>query len=314
MPRIGLRIPGAQLDRDNLPFVHNLDLAAYTGYQAVEICPEDFDAIHIGRLNPVITREVAGILSRYRFDISVHVPIALNLMNREFPELHFAVLLSCLEFTRRIGGRLLVYHPSRYVDNIEFARYGKVVLSDSEKTAFISREVELIRKAGKSFPEIMIAVENHRPYLEHSPYSYGEFPAEIASVVKTVGLPNVGMMIDTGHLNLSASYHKFEALQSILDTGLKIEHIHINNNNGITTYYTEKDKKAQLPFGRGDEHVPPGHGIFDFSHFFKSIPDFEGSAVIELTSHWFYPAKIRESFQYIEKIFSDIKNNFKPGV
>ncbi len=309
MPRIGLRIPGAQLDRDSLPFIQNLELAADTGYRAVEICPEDFDAIHMGILDQAATKKVAGILSRYSFDVSVHVPIALNLMNREFPELHFAVLLSCLEFTGCVGGRLLVFHPSRYVDNIEFARYGKAVLSDSEKTAFNSKEVELLRKAGNKFPEIMIAVENHRPYLEHSPYSYGEFPGEIASVVKAVGLPNVGMMIDTGHLNLSASYHKFEALRSVLDTGLKMEHIHINDNNGIPTFYTEKDKKAQLPFGRGDEHVPPGYGMIDFSRFFKSIPEFGGSAVIELTNHWFYPAKIRESFQYIEKIFSEIKKS-----
>ena len=302
MLRIGIRIPGCQLDRNIRPFIENLELAHDVGYKAIEICPEDFDAIRTGVLDRNIASKLSEILEDYNFEISVHVPIALNLMNSEFPALHRQVLSCCLEFTSEIGGDLMVYHPGRYIDNLEFGRFGKVDMSGTDMESLIEMETVVLKDAAKSFPNIMIAVENLRPYVRHSPYSYGEFPERIAEFILKIGLTNVRMMVDTGHLNLSARFHGFNAIKSVLQTGLEPVHLHINDNHGIATFYTEKDKKGQLPFGRGDEHIPPGYGTFDFREFLCAFPAFDGRAIIELTEHWFYPVKIRESFYYLSSI------------
>jgi sugar phosphate isomerase/epimerase len=305
MHELGLRINGAQLDNNPEAFIRNLDLAKETGFTAIEICPEDFDAIRCGELELDIVESLKEILSRYQFKISTHVPLPLNLFNRDEQSIHKRVLEASMEFTFLIGGKLMVYHPGRYVDNIEFSRYGKPDLSSTEKKKLRKKEAIFIQNLADRYPDIMIAMENQRPYLDYSPYCYAEFLDKLYDQVDSINKKNVGMMIDTGHMLLSSKYFDYDFMEEIHDCGIKPVHFHVNDNHGITTFYTEKDKKSQHPFGRGDEHIVPGTGIFPFRDFFRQFPDYEGSYVIELTNRFFYPAKIKESFDNLKSFLEN---------
>jgi sugar phosphate isomerase/epimerase len=293
---LGIRVPGVQLDRNPGTFIADLNTVRDIGFDSIEICPEDFDAIGCGRLETKSVEMLVNILSAFEFKISVHVPQALNLFNRDQPEIHLEVLKSCFEFTKTVGGSILVYHPGRYVDNTEFGRFGKETLSHSEKTLLKRKEAEVLQDLAGRFPGITVAMENQRPYVFHSPFCYAEMPDELSAQVKCINRKNVGIMIDTGHLYLSARYFGYDLIDVIRNADIKPVHFHINDNHGFATYHTEKNKKSQHPFGRGDEHIVPGTGDFPFKEFLGMFPGFEGNYVIELTDRLFYPAKIRESY------------------
>jgi sugar phosphate isomerase/epimerase len=299
MSKIGIRVHGAQLDNTPSTFVSNLNIIKEIGFQAVEICPEDFDAIRCGEVERDIAINLKSILAYYDLEVSVHVPLPLNLFNREDPSLHKRVFESCLEFTSMIGAKLLVYHPGRFVDNIEFYRYGKPELKKKEKRKLLEYEVRVISDVASRYKDVIIAMENQRPYIEYSPYCYAERLDELADQVGSIGMNNVGLMIDTGHLMLASRYLGYDYIDVIRQKKIKPVHFHINDNHGITTYFTEKDKKSQHPFGRGDEHIVPGTGIFPFAGFFDEFSEYEGNHIIELTGRFFYPSAIKRSYDFV---------------
>jgi sugar phosphate isomerase/epimerase len=300
MYELGIRVNGAQLDNNPDFFIKNLNVIKETGFTAIEICPDDFDAIGYGELDLKIVEKLKSILSDYQFEISTHVPSPLNLFNRDELSIHKKVLEASIEFTHQIGGNLMVYHPGRYVDNIEFTRYGKPELSSTEKKKLRKKEAIFLQNLADRYPDIMIAMENLRPYIDFSPYTYAEHIDKLADQVENINKKNVGLMIDTGHMLLSSKYFGYDFMEIIYEKKINPVHFHVNDNHGITTFYTEKDKKQQHPFGRGDEHIVPGTGIFPFRDFFKQFPDYKGRYIIELTNRLFYPAKIKESYNNLK--------------
>jgi len=307
MHMIGLRITGRQLDNNPGPFIGMLDFLKITGFDHIEICPEDFDALQSGELIMATVLELKKILSDYPFSKSVHVPIPLNLFNRDNPDLHKRVLESCYNFTNILGGSTLVYHPGRYVDSNEFVRFGREKYSAEEKLELKIIEQHVLRTFAVNYPEILTVIENQRPYIDYSPYCYGEDPGELEKQISDIGMENVGLAIDTGHLQLAAGYFGYDVIGSIGVNDIKPMHFHINDNHGITSYYTEKDKKSMLPFGRGDEHVPPGMGTFPFTEFLNWYPGYKGVYVIELSERYIYQSAIKKSYDYLRDILSKIK-------
>lgn len=133
MHGLGIRVPGVQLDNKKDEFIKALSYIGQTGFDSIEVSPDDFDAIRTGELDINIVKSLKKILKDFNFHLSVHTPLLLNLFNRDDPALHEKVLEACLDFTDIAGGDLLVYHPGRYVDNCEFARIGKENYTSDEK-------------------------------------------------------------------------------------------------------------------------------------------------------------------------------------
>ncbi|MEJ5284154.1 MAG: sugar phosphate isomerase/epimerase family protein [Brevinematia bacterium] len=297
--KIGIKIIGANSKKGLKNVSKFLEFIEKIGYRAIEIRPDDFDLIECGNINEKFLKEVVKIIEVFEFEISVHVPIRLNLFNKEQRQIHEKVLISSLEICRELGSQMLVYHPGRYVDNVEFPRFGKPELSRDEKNELMEMEREKISSLAKKYEDVTIAIENHRPYLDYSPYSYGEFIDELIFQVKKINQKNVKITLDTGHLNLSAKYHNFDIIKAIKDAKPYTSHVHLQDNHGITNFYTEKDKGEMLPFGRGDEHIVPGRGNFPFKEFFKIFNDYNGMYTIELSSRYLVKEKIKEAYEYV---------------
>jgi sugar phosphate isomerase/epimerase len=305
MEKIGIRVPGIQLDRNIKPFLDNLNMIKKTGFDCIEISPDDFDLIIAGKINKKALEQLIEVLSIFNFKISIHAPNCLNLMNREYPDLHRDVFLCCYEIAESINSKIIVFHPGRYVDNVEFSRYGKPDFTKKEKQDLIDKEMSIIDKAASEFPEITLAIENNRPYVYYSPYSYGESLEEMKGLITGINKPNVGFTIDTGHLNLLSGYYNFNPVEKLKSLDIRPIHLHIHDNHGIANFYTEKDKKAMLAFGRGDEHMVPGYGSFPFADFFEVINDYQGSYVLELTERYFYESKIIEAYKSIKEYLKE---------
>jgi sugar phosphate isomerase/epimerase len=294
MITVGCKIDEIRIDGN----LHNLrtDLERYAalGMEGVEIPVHGVDAIKNGELNRKRLAEVREILKSFDFQYSVHSPNPLNLMDTGDPQKHLAVFRSSLEFAAAIGSRILVYHAGRFIPEETFGLPVGPVRNTEREGKLWTIERSLLRQMAQEFPGIIIGVENARPYLYHSPYCYGERLEFLKRMIQEVEMPNVRITLDIGHLNMAARFYNFDLALAVAEVSGQIAHIHIHDNFGGTIYYIEKIQTHQIPFGRGDAHMPVGWGNIPFSSLLSEIlPSYSGLLIMELRSR--YIGDLKES-------------------
>jgi sugar phosphate isomerase/epimerase len=62
----------------------------------------------------------------------------------------------------------------------------------------------------------------------------------------------------------------------------------VHDNFGNPVYHTEKLQTHQIPFGKGDSHMPVGWGAIPFRDIFAEfIDNYDGMLICELRSRYF---------------------------
>jgi sugar phosphate isomerase/epimerase len=266
------------------------DLKSFLGFglTAAEITVHGVDAIRNGKLDRRRTAEVRAILADFPFSYSVHAPNPLNLMDRSHFRLHHDVLYASLEFSAEIAAEVMVYHPGRYLVEEEFGVSGPRTLAQGEQQSLLEEEAAVLREAADNFSGIVIAMENARPYLHHSPYCYAESPLELKAQVERIGRKNVRINLDFGHLQMSSRFYGLDPVAEVRAIAPLIAHCHVHDNFGNPVYHTEKMQTHQIPFGKGDSHMPVGWGAIPFRDIFAEFIDsYHGLLICELRGRYF---------------------------
>lgn len=87
--------------------------------------------------------------------------------------------------------------------------------------------VEAVTRAARAYPDIRFSLE-YKP-KEPRTHSFMARAADTHLVAREVGLPNVGVTIDTGH-SLVAGENVAEAAVLLSDYGARLFHLHFNDN------------------------------------------------------------------------------------
>jgi sugar phosphate isomerase/epimerase len=67
-----------------------------------------------------------------------------------------------------------------------------------------------------------------------------------------------------------------------------IAHCHVHDNYGGSVYHSEKNLSHQIPFGRGDSHMPVGWGSVPFAEIFAEfVAGYDGLLICELRGRYF---------------------------
>ena len=283
------------------------DLEAFHGFglTCAEITVHGLDAVRNGRLDRKRTAEVKEMLAQFPFDYSVHAPNPLNLMDRVYPGLHREVLWASLEFSAEIGAKLMVYHPGRYLVEEEFGVRGPLALGTDQQEHLLGEEARVLGEAAGAFPGVVIAMENARPYLHHSPYCYAELPLELKTQVELIDRKNVRINLDFGHLQMSSRFYGFDPVAEVRAIAPLIAHCHVHDNFGNPIYHTEKLQTHQIPFGKGDSHMPVGWGAIPFSCIFAEFIDsYDGLLICEMRSRYF--EHTRESADNLAALLNEL--------
>jgi sugar phosphate isomerase/epimerase len=158
-------------------------------------------------------------------------------------------LYRCIDWLESAGGSCLVVHPGG--------------LSDAEETATRRhRLLDGLRLLGERALNkgVTICVENMPP---------GVFPGsrmiDLRAIVEEVDLPAVGLALDTGHANISAS-----AGSETLEAGPQLRTTHVHDNDG-----------------RQDTHLPPGLGTIDWGAWVETLDTigYRGPIMLECIKH-----------------------------
>jgi len=307
----GCKIDEIRTDGDLNIFRRDLEKYAELGMKAVEVPVHGLDAIREGVLVRKRVQEIFGILHDFDFAYSVHSPNPLNLMDCSDPELHYSVFQCSLEFASRIGAEILVYHAGRFIPEETFG-IPLIPERDQEKERqLLEKEAEALLRLSGEFPGVVIGVENARPYLFHSPYCYGERLAALKEQVEKINRPNVRITLDIGHMYMASQFYWFnssEAVKSIKDL---IAHTHIHDNFGGAIYHHEKIQTHQIPFGRGDSHMPVGWGAIPFQAILSPyISSYSGMLIMELRNRYFN--HLKESKANLMELLKSLKIESTP--
>lgn len=286
--KIGCKIDEVRVDGSLRALARDLRTFSVMGLDAVEIPPHGLDVIKCGRLDPRRSREVRRILEDFDFTYTLHAPNPLNLMDRTQCELHVEVLRATLEFAEYLGASPVVVHCGRYVPEEGFGHVSSAPPSEADCRAMRDQERYWLDKLAGEFPAITIGVENARPYCYYSPYAYGESLRALKAQVEAVGRPNVGITLDIGHAHMSAGHHGWNFLEEVADVAERVRHVHIHDNFGGSVAPTEKQQTHQIPFGRGDNHMPVGWGGIPMKAVLSLLmPAYTGIFMMELRSRYF---------------------------
>lgn len=308
MVKIGSKIDEVRVDGNLEVMQKDLDHYVAMGLEAAEIPVHGLDVIKNGRIDSRRLREALAILNDYDLQYSVHGPNPLNLMDREQPELHAAVLRCTLEFAAEIGAQVVVYHAGRYVPEELFPLNGSKLLSETHARRLLDGEVRQLQSIAREFPDLSICVENARPYLAHSPYCYGESLESLGGIVREIDCRNVGVNLDVGHLFMAAQFYGFDPVAAVRTIRGLILHTHVHDNFGGVVHAHEKQQTHQLPFGRGDSHMPVGWGAIPIASILDEyLHDYSGLLMMELRSRYFQYTEesYRNLRRVVEHLYSD---------
>ncbi len=307
MLKIGTKIDEVRIDGNLQRLRHDLEYFSQAGLAAAELPVHGLDAIKNGRLDKAQLKRIKETVRNFSGAFSVHAPNPLNLMDCSCRELHLNVFRASLEFAAEVGAEILVYHPGRYIPEVTFPIYGKNDLSDRDKQNLLAVEAEMIQDLADEYPEVTICLENARPYLFHSPYCYAERLEPLQEQVAIIDRDNVKINLDLGHLFLSARFYGFDPVGAAAQVKDFIAHSHVHDNFGNAVYHHERQQTHQIPFGKGDAHMPVGWGEIPILEILSTFLDsYTGMLMMELRDRYF--AHTRESKENLEEILTKISS------
>ena len=306
MQKIGSKIDEVRIDGNLDALKRDLEYYREINIEAVELPVHGLDAIKNGRIDKDRVKKINEILKNFSFEYSVHSPNPLNLMDKENLELHMSVFRASLEFASEIGSKILVYHSGRFIPEEKFPINGNFKISSDAKQRLLDIEAESLNRLSTDYPDIFICLENARPYLFHSPYCYAEEIDALKRQVERVNRKNIRITLDIGHLYMAAKFYDFDLAEAVAEIKDLIAHTHVHDNFGAAVHHYEKQQTHQIPFGRGDSHMPVGWGEIPISKILSTyLESYHGILMMELRSRYF--DHVEESKKNLESLLPPFK-------
>jgi sugar phosphate isomerase/epimerase len=195
-----------------------------------------------------------------------------------------------VQYCASLGSEYYVIHPG--FDNYLFSRGG--TWDDAKKVAIFPREESTIGKLwetnASSLAELadFAADAGVKIALETGPPNIMT-PEETLSVVRMAGRKNLGVCLDSGHVNVGGTIKPTDAIREI---GHLLWTLHLHDNNGD-----------------GDFHLVPGKGNIDWRGVVKALRDVSYDGVLNLElprADW----NSKETWTDIEEGVSFLRNVF----
>jgi len=235
---------GACTERSIFDIIPALQRSGAAGIE-VGTPPRHFDPWQPDQVTTLAERLTAAGLTA----VSIHAPFGglLDLADPNPHHRHAAVgaILTAADGIKRLGGRLVVVHPS------DIPRNGHDVQARLEN---IGSCLALLADNCRQ-EALTLVIESPLPHL------IGGHPDEFAWLLRRVG-DSARVCLDTGHTALGRNWHRF---LEVADS--RVIHVHAHDNHG-----------------RWDDHLPPGDGAIDWADIRRTLEavDFDGWIMLEL--------------------------------
>ncbi len=257
--KIGAKISQARINGNVGALKQDLRLLKKIGLKYIEVPVNCMDVIRNGQIDKTQAGRLINLLHSFDFEYTVHCPLSLDVMDKNQPETHKAVLYSTMEFAYLLGSNIVVYHPGKFISEQQTGERYKI-LSAKLKNELLEKEAGVIKTIAKKYKDIDICIENMPAFVPQCFDWYAEKLDVLYNQVKNINCKNVSIALDIGHLFVSSNFYGFGFLDSIKKIKDSIGYIHIHDNFGKPSGYYENNFSEMVPLGLGDLHLPPGWG------------------------------------------------------
>jgi sugar phosphate isomerase/epimerase len=262
-----------------VPILDMLPALQGSGATAIEVGtpPRHFDPLQEHQI-AALSQGLRDVLLEA---VSIHAPFGglLDLADPNPHHRHAAIgaILTAAGALKRLGGRLVIVHPS---DLVRHAHDVPARLRDCAESLTILGD-------NCRATNVTLVVESPLPHL------IGGHPDEFAWLLERVD-DATRVCLDTGHAALGHHWHRFLEV-----AGSRLIHIHANDNHG-----------------HRDDHLPPGDGVLDWREIGQSLhaAKFAGWIMLELKCPPNDPAAyFRRAFEQASRLFGEISSSADIG-
>ncbi|MBB6449918.1 sugar phosphate isomerase/epimerase [Geomicrobium halophilum] len=256
------------------------------GLQAVELPVQGLQLLKNGVLNRERLSGYKEILRQFDLQYALHLPHYLNLSRPTEPRVEKDILFASIDVAEELGVRTLVYHPIRFIGEEQFLHpHSWSVFNAAEKEKMLYEERQILTTAGEQAKKsnLVIGMENMRPFLDRTDYCYAVNPGLLVEQVREINHSHVGLTLDVGHLHIATNIYDLDFKEQLMLMAPHLVHLHIHDNFGKACFSTEKNQYELIPQGRGDMHAPIGSGSVPFDLVVDLLPDtYPGMMIHEL--------------------------------
>lgn len=298
---IGIAADDTRINGDLGVFREMLDLYTEIGFDYVEIASSGFDVITNGELKYSQVKKVKKILSDYNFKYTMHAgPDALNLFSHD-NERHYKVLKSSVDFASEVGSEILVYHGGTALLTEQYINYHRDLFNVESKeeifTKLVDREISQLKALAEYAKPlgVTLSLENLDRRSSENYFTYSDKCEKIIDVIEAIDMENISFTFDFAHAYL---IDRDNFIENTYKASKFAAHLHITDNFGITGDYGNTN--ANIAFGTGDLHLPPGHGKIPYAEVMPFFNNFDGAIILEIDHR--YREYYNESLLKIKKL------------
>ena len=260
MRKIGFSISLTSGNLDKLP--DQLNKCNELSIDSVEIPIFQIDIIVGKKILTSELKKLQSIISKYKFDYTVHGELSVNLMDEKYFDDHKEILKKNIEVSSEIGATHLITH------------FGYTSINNYENK---SKYEDLLKKQNECYEEmsliadknnVTLAIECLFPFDENS---YAPLPSEVANNLNNINHPKIKACLDISHAYINCTYRNAHFINEIKEMAPLSEHVHMHDSFGILQEMPTYIQSEANSYGLGDIHLPLGWGSIPFDKVFDEI-------------------------------------------
>jgi sugar phosphate isomerase/epimerase len=177
------------------------------------------------------------------------IPFVLNLASRslQIREASVALVRNAIRLSAELGAGFFSVHGGFITDAVSFGTHSfafPMPAHETEAADAMKRFVEVLAALGKEAQRagISLLIENNVCSVENKGKLLFQCAEEFEDFFEQCDLPNVGILLDTGHLNVSSRTYGFEPHEFVDRLERRIQAFHVHGNDGIEDRHQEVRK------------------------------------------------------------------------
>lgn len=257
---IGTGFNASSEDGELVSLEADLRALADMGVDTVELGLTGIDLVAGGRIIPERAERLATLTAQFDFRYTVHGLVASNFMDPDTQRFQIDAAKALVQFSDRIGARLLVQHGGHLRADQLHQRKG---VDEREREA-LTELADFAKPYG-----VRIALEN---IFTTEPGQYRQTPAEVAATVKAVNHPNLVALIDFSHAYIESTYKGLDFLAELRAMAPVAGHLHVHDSFGRPqAFFKGYHVQENTALGIGDLHMPLGWGDIAWDEIFAEL-------------------------------------------
>jgi sugar phosphate isomerase/epimerase len=213
-------------------------------------------------------RALRTVLAGASLRLVLHAPDDLSAGTAE----HDRAFDGLLDYAAEAGAELVAYHGLNFAD-AEGPAHARI----RERALLEERSLGCLLQRAHTL-DVTVAIENLAP-VHPGPRRLCHDPLAVADLVRRLGSPAAGMLLDVGHLHITADANRADPATLAAAVAREVVLFHVHDNLGARRHDLDAPGIDPLKL---DLHLPPGRGSLPWARLAPLLRDHDAPLMLEI--------------------------------